>query len=174
MCLFNFTRAALLVLCMCHIAAAQPQCTVDDVRGVWAYSGAGWLVYPDQPTPVSVTMIGIMVIDHSGKVTGPGTITTAAPVPGTSIPAGQPLDWEIVSDTPIQVNPDCTAVLRYGIRIKGMTGVLPGYIDRLIVLVAEGEILGMGVASPLSKPLLIYRMKRITRTPTPVSWPTVP
>lgn len=174
MCLRDLSRAALLVLCVCCVAAAQPQCSLHDLVGVWAYSGIGWVVYPGQSTAVPVSMIGIAVIDYSGRITGPGTITNAAPIPGTPIPAGQPLDWEFVGDTPVKVNPDCTAVLSYAVQVKGMPGPLPGYIDRMIVLANTGEILGMGVASPLSKPMLVYTMKRISHVPTPVSWPTIP
>jgi hypothetical protein len=89
-------------------------------------------------------------------------------------PAGQTLDWEIV-DASVQVNPNCTGFFKYSILLRGL-GV-PAYgpnIDRLIVLPFHGQVLGMRVQSPLSKPLEAYTMNRIGFVPSTVSWPAVP
>jgi len=95
-------------------------------------------------------------------------------MPGTPIPAGQALDMDMVNAT-VQVNADCTALLKYSIQLKGLPVPPVGpYYDRLIVLPTQGEILGMGVSSPISKPMWIYTMKRMSGVASPVSWPAVP
>ncbi len=163
----------MVVLSLCCAAAAQPQCSIRDAVGVWAFTAIGWEVQPGESTAAPVTGIGMAVIDYSGKVTGPGTITTGALVAGT-IPAGVPLDFDMVNST-VQVNADCTALLKMFIQIKGMPGPPIGlYVDRWIVLPNQDEILAMGVASPLSRPMWIYTMKRISHVPSAVSWPAVP
>ena len=170
----NLTSAALLVLCFCCALAAQPPCSTLDAVGVWSFMSLGWSIPVGGSEPAPLTMIGILTIDYSGKMTGPATFVSGAPMPGTPIPAGQALDMDMVNAT-IQVNADCTALLKYSIQLKGLPVPPVGpYYDRLIVLPAQGEILGMGVSSPISKPMWIYTMKRISHVPSPVSWPAVP
>jgi hypothetical protein len=85
-----------------------------------------------------------------------------------------PLDFDFVNAT-IQVNADCTALLKYSLQLKGLPIPPVGpYYDRLIVLPAQGEIMGMGVSSPTSMPMWVYTMKRMSWVPGPVSWPAVP
>jgi hypothetical protein len=170
----NLSRMALLALCVCCALAAQPQCSNQDIVGVWAYSGVGWVVPTGESTAAPVSMIGIAAIDFGAKLTGPGTITTAALTAGV-IPSGVPLDYDMVNAT-VQLNPDCSALLKYYIQLKVMPGATPvgPYVDRLVVVPGQGEILGMGVASPLSKPMWVYTMKRISRVPSALSWPAVP
>ena len=170
----NLTSAAVLVLCLCCTLAAQPQCSTRDAVGVWAYSSLGWSIPTGGSEPVPMTMIGITITDSSGKVTGPGTFTSGAPIPGTPIPAGMALDFDMVNAT-IQVNADCTALLKYSIQLKGLPVPPIGpYYDRMILLPAQGESLGMGVVSPTSKPMWVYTSKRMSWIPWPVSWPAVP
>lgn len=75
----------------------------------------------------------------------------------------------------IQVNADCTATFKYSVQLKGVPGPAIGpYVDRLMVVPDQGEVLGMGVVSPISKPMWTYSMKRLTYMPSPVSWPAIP
>ena len=170
----NLIGTALLALGLCCALAAQPQCSIQNVVGTWGYTGIGWSIPAGGSAPAPLTMIGIIVIDYSGKETGPGTFVSGAPVPGTPIPAGQPLDFDIVNAT-VQVNADCTALLKYSIQLKGMPVPPIGpYFDRLVVVPNGGEFLEMSVQSPISKPFWIYTFKRMSPVPAPVSWPAVP
>ena len=110
----NLTSAAVLVLILCSALLAQPRCSAGSLTGTWAYTAIGWTVPAGESTAAPTTMIGILVIDYAGKVSGPGTSTSGAPIPGTPIPAGQPLDFEMV-DTSIEVNADCTGLFKYSI-----------------------------------------------------------
>ena len=168
----NFVRAALLALCLCAVVAAQPQCSNQTLAGTWAYKGIGWTIPTGQSDAVPLTMIGVITVDYSGKSGGPGTEISGAAVPGTPIPAGQPLDFDIVNGT-IQVTADCTAVFKYSIQLKGMGPMPPigPYVDRLVVMPTQNEVYGMSVASPLSKPMDVYSMKQISHAPVSVSWP---
>jgi hypothetical protein len=75
----------------------------------------------------------------------------------------------------VEVNADCTGLLTYSILLKGLPAPAIGpYVDRLIVNPSRDEILGMGVQSPLSKPMWVYTLNRISHVPSPVSWPAAP
>lgn len=67
--------AALSTVFVCSTLAAQRQCGLNNVRGTWSYSAVGWAVplQPANATPVPYVMIGVMVVDYGGKISGPGT-----------------------------------------------------------------------------------------------------
>jgi len=168
----SLASATLLVFSLCCALPAQQRCSMQQVVGTWGFTLVGWDILNGQSTPAPETMIGIVSVDESGKVTGAATSVLGAPLGG--IPAGQPLDSELV-DASVQVNPDCTGFFKYSILLKG-AGV-PAYgpnVDRLVVLPFHNQVLAMRVHSPLSKPLEPYTMNRISFMPAPVSWPAVP
>jgi len=171
--------AAVLAVSLCSIVSAQPwffnpSCTVNTVRGMWAFAELGWTVPSGSGSSAvasPVTVIGAFTID-SGKMTGSGTTISAAGIPGTPIPAGEVLDFEFTGT--VEITPDCTGVLKYSIQIKGTSAPLPGqFIERFVYLPYRDELLSMSIQSPLSKPLWIGRYTRLGHAPAPVAWPTI-
>lgn len=173
------TTAALLVFLFCCTLAAQPQtawpqCSLASVVGQWAHSVSGWEIPQGATAPVQVTFMGVLNIDWSGKVTGPGTSIQGAPIPGTPIQAGQVLEYDYVNGS-IQVTSECTGLLTTFIQLKGLpVPPLGPYVGRIIVLPDRGEMVALSIQSPSSKPMWTYTLKRITHVPGPVSWPQAP
>jgi hypothetical protein len=168
----NLASATVMALGLCCAVTAQPRCSMNDLVGVWAYQASGWVVPSGESTTAPISMLGIGSIDHNGNFTGPGTVTTGAAIAG--IPAGTPLEFDMINAT-VQVNADCTGLIRYYVQLKGVPVPPVGpYIDRLVVIPNQDEVLALGVVSPLSKPAWIYTMKRISRVPSAVSWPALP
>jgi hypothetical protein len=167
--------AALLLFCFRFAGLAQPTCSINDVVGRWAYSVAGWDI-PQSGAPVTqMVFMGVLSIDPTGSVTGPGTFAMGAPIAGTPIPAGQALDYDFVSGS-IQVFANCTGFLSTMMKIKGSPAPPIGpYIGRIIVLPDKGEIVSMSIQAPgTEKPLWTYSLRRMTPVPGPVEWPQAP
>lgn len=126
------------------------------MAGTWSYLAIGWTVPNGASVPVPVTGIGVGVIDNAGNVTGPGTWTSGAPIPGTPLPAGQPLDIEVVNAT-IQINEDCTGIFKYDLLLKGLPiPPLGPYIERIIFDRGHDEVISMSVQAPTGKPMWTY------------------
>lgn len=162
--------AVLLALCFSCVSFAQHQCSTSQVVGNWWYQVSGWDIPPGGTAPVQMVFMGVLSIDWSGKVTGPGTFAMGAPLAGTPIPAGQALDYDFVSGS-IQVTPDCTGLLSTMMKIKGSPAPPFGpYIGRIIVL--PNEIVAMGFRAPNGeKPMWTYTLKRMSHVPSAVEWP---
>jgi hypothetical protein len=171
----TITVAALLVFCFCCAGLAQPPCSIHNVVGQWAYNVAGWDIPRSGAAPVQTVFIGVLNIDWSGKVTGPGTFAMGAAIAGTPIPAGQALDYDFV-DGSIHVTADCTGLLSTMMKIKGSPAPPIGpYIGRIIVFPEKGEMVAMSVQAPgTEKPMWTYTLRRMTHVPGPVEWPQVP
>lgn len=167
--------AVLSTLCFCSTSFAQSQCNISQIVGNWSYHVSGWDILPAGATPVQMVFIGVLSIDWSGKVTGPGTFAMGAPIPGTPIPAGQALDYDLVSGS-VQLTPDCTGLLSTMMKIKGSPAPPIGpYIARIIVLPGLREIVAMSFRAPGSeKPMWTYTLKRMTHLPSVVEWPQPP
>ncbi|HLK69774.1 MAG TPA: hypothetical protein VKU19_40370 [Bryobacteraceae bacterium] len=165
----------LTVLSLCCVLSAQPLCSIDSVRGTWAFAELGWTVpiaSGSSAVASPVTVIGAFSVDYSGKMTGSGTTISGAGIPGTPIPAGEVLDFDFTGT--VEITSDCTGVLRYAIQIKGTPGPLPGqFIERFVYSPHTDELLSMSIQSPLSKPLWIGRYTRLGRVQAAVAWPTV-
>lgn len=148
---------------------------MHNVVGQWAYNVAGWDIPQSGAAPVPMVFMGILNIDWSGKVTGPGTFAMGAPIAGTPIPAGQALDYDFVSGS-IQVTADCTGFLSTMMQIKGSPAPPFGpYVGRIIAFPDKGEIVAMSIKGPgTEKPMWTYTLRRITHVPGPVEWPQVP
>lgn len=171
----NIAVAALLLLGFCCAGLAQPTCSMHNVVGQWAYNVAGWDIPKSGAAPVQMVFIGVLNIDWSGKVTGPGTFAMGAPIAGTPIPAGQALDYDFASGS-IQVTADCTGLLSTMMKIKGSPAPPMGpYVGRIIVFPDKGEMVAMSVQGPgTEKPLWTYTLRRMTHLSGPVEWPQVP
>jgi hypothetical protein len=100
-------------------------------------------------------------IDYSGKLTGPGTIVFA----------GLVLDYEMAGTA--EINSDCTGLLKYAVKIKGFPE-LGGYIERFVLDVNRQEVVTVSVRTPISKPMWVMTMKRISAVPALVTWPELP
>ena len=162
----------LLALCFCCASFAQPQCSISQIVGNCSYHVSGWDIMPGGTAPVQMVFIGVLSIDSSGKVTGPGSFAMGAPLAGTPIPAGQALDYDFVSGS-IQLTSDCTGLLSTMMKIKGSPAPPMGpYIGRIIVLPDQGEIVAMSFRAPgTEKPMWTYILKRMTYFPWAVEWP---
>ena len=173
--------AAILTASLCSVLSAQlrffnPSCSINNVRGTWAFAELGWTVPAESGAAAvasPVTVIGAFTVDSSGKMTGSGTTISAAGIPGTPIPAGEVLDFDFTGT--IEITQDCTGVLKYSIKLAGTPGPLPGqFIERFVYSPSKDELLSMSIQSPLSKPLWIGRYTRLGLVPLPVAWPTIP
>lgn len=170
------TRTAILAISLpllcCSACLAQPQCSVSHVVGNWSYHASGWDIPSAGAAPVPMVFMGVLSIDWSGNVTGPGTFAMGAPLAGAPIPAGQALDYEFVSGS-IQVTSDCTGLLSTMMKIKGSPAPPIGpYIGRIIVLRDKGEIVAMSFRAPgAEKPMWTYVLRRISHVASTVEWP---
>jgi hypothetical protein len=171
----TIAAAALLQLCLCCAGLAQPACSMQSVVGHWSYNVAGWDIPQSGAAPVQMVFIGVLNIDWSGKVTGPGTFAMGAPIAGTPIPAGQSLDYDFVTGS-IQVTPDCTGILSTMMKVRGSPAPPFGpYVGRIIVFPDKGKIVAMSFQGPgTEKPMWTYTMRRMTTVPGPVEWPQPP
>jgi hypothetical protein len=167
--------AVLLALCFRGASSAQPQCTIAQIVGNWSYHVSGWDILPGGTAPVQMVFMGVLSIDWSGKVTGPGTFAMGAPLAGTPVPAGQALDYDFVSGS-VQLTPDCTGLLTTMMKIKGSPAPPMGpYIGRIVVLPDRGEIVAMSFRAPANeRPMWTYILKRMSHTPSAVEWPQPP
>jgi hypothetical protein len=137
---------------------AQVQCSLDTVQGTYAYTYQGTMLVPQTGAvpyaPAPAAALGTLSIDYAGKMTGTGI----------AVVGDQVLEGEMVNAS-IQVNPDCTGVARWNMKIKGTDTVLPFQgIDRLIVLAQRGEILTISLGAPAGKPVLLGVWTRISRS----------
>ncbi len=78
-------------------------------------------------------------------------------------------------DGTVELNPDCTGIWKYSVRLKGTPAPIPGqYVERIVAVPEKDEILFLSIRSPLSKPMSTGTAKRISPVPTPVAWPQAP
>ena len=171
----NTTVTVVLAYSFCCALPAQPSCTMDSVRGTWAFADLGWTVPLGSGTSAvasPVTGIGVFSIDSSGKMTGSGTTISGTGIAGTPIPAGEVLDFDFTGT--VEITSECNGVMRYSVQLKGTPAPLPvQFIERFVYSLHKDELLSMSIQSPLSKPLWIGRYMRLGYMSAPVAWPTV-
>jgi hypothetical protein len=136
--------AAALLLPLCGYAL--PECSLNMVRGSWAYEGRGTVMMsvpgsPD-PVPVPIARLGIANIDYQGRYTVHATTS-----------AGGRIE-EVAFTGSIQVNADCTANATY--TAGGVEGA-----DRLIVLDNGSEMRSMPTKSPLGPFAGMFHFRRL-------------
>ena len=158
--------AALLAAWLCPGLLAQPKCIIHNLVGKWSISSSGWAIMtapgpwpPNEAVPVAG--LGILSIDSSGKLSGPGTIAVA----------GMTFDYEAVGS--VELNSDCTGLLLYTVKMKGFPD-LPGYVERFVFDLGRQEMTTVSKRTPISKPMWVSTMKRITVFPGAVVWPDIP
>jgi len=161
----NFA-AMLMMLWPCGALLAQPQCSVQNVIGDWSASALGWsILTAPGPWPINETVptvgLGVVSIDHSGKLTGPGTIVLA----------GLVIDYDMVGT--VEINSDCIGLLKYTVKIKGFPD-MGGYVERFVLDRNRQEMVTVSVRSPISKPMWVMTLRRISAVPAAVTWPELP
>lgn len=156
--------AVLLAVWLCSALPAQPQCSSQSLRGTWSVSMLGWAI-PTADGPwgtanqtLPIVGLGVAIIDHTGKMTGPGT----------AVMAGVIFDYELAGT--VEVNSDCTGLMKYSLKIKGFPN-LPGYIERFVLDVNRQEMVSVSLQSPISKPMWLTTWKRTSPVAAPVAWP---
>ena len=160
----NIVCAVLLIVWLCFALPAQVQCSSQNLRGNWSMSLSGWAV-PTAEGPwgaanqmLPIVGLGVASIDNAGKMTGPGT----------HVLAGLVFDLEFAGT--VEVNSDCTGLLKYSIKIKGFPN-LPGCIEQFVFDPVRQEMVSVSIQSPISKPMWVATWKRINSVQSPVAWP---
>ena len=161
----NIVCAVLLVVWLCSVLPAQPQCSSQSMRGNWSMSLLGWAIPKAEGTwgaagqTLPIVGLGVASIDHAGKMTGPGA----------HVLAGLAFDWEMTGT--VEVNSDCTGLMKYSMKIKGFPN-LPGLlIERFVLDPVRQEMVSVSIQSPISKPMWVATWKRTSPVPAPVAWP---
>jgi len=137
--------------------AAQVRCGSNSVRGTWSYSSIGWALVNGSPVPL--IMLGVMVVDNTGKLSGPGTAITN----------GEVMEFEL--DGRIEVNSSCTGVMTYGMIVPTPAGPVrvPGDgVGRLIINTRADEIVSATLTTPPAwgmKPNWLTTIKRMSPVP---------
>lgn len=143
----TFVLTAALVLPFCSSTFAQP-CSLNTVRGTWAYQGHGTVMMsvPANPAPVPVPFaaLGIGPIDYQGRYTVHATISLGGEI------------REVDFSGLIRVNADCTATDTYS------SGSLQG-ANRLVILDNGNEIRSMPTEFPMGPAAAIFHLRRISR-----------
>lgn len=140
-------RAAALMLALCSSSFAQWQCSLNTVRGTWAFQGHGtaMMILPgaSAPAPVPYASVGVMKVDNQGRYTAHATISVG----------GRVQDADLAGS--LQVNADCTAT-------QTCTGGTMQCADRLVVLDYGNEMRGMPTQSPLGPAAGLVSFRRMT------------
>ncbi len=154
-------RFILLILALSAVAAAQPNCSLDSIRGTYAVSYIGWvtITLPGVP-PVTTpgTILGVVSIGFDGQLSGGGAVSGFGPV----------TDYDI-SGT-VEIKPDCTGTLR--LKSKPRSGGPAGTeVDRFVFNPNEKTLLVTIVdLGPGVYPAVLGTWKRITAAPNAVNW----
>jgi hypothetical protein len=171
----NVLAAIAISLCICAVlpAQGQGQCSLISLRGTWGFTEIGWSIPIGTAAPVPVTVIGLLSLDFTGKMTGSATVISGAPLPGTAIPAGEPLDVDAVEGT-VELNSDCTGFWKYSLRLRGVPAPPFGpFVERIVYSPQKDLIYSMSVGSPTSHPMWIGTATRVTNSVGPIAWPAM-
>jgi hypothetical protein len=143
----SFVITAALVLPLCSSSFAQ-QCSLNTVRGTWAYQGHGTVMMSvpgnSAPVPVPFAALGVGPIDYQGRYTVHATIAIG----------GQVQDVDFSGS--IQVNADCTATDTY------TSGSGRG-ANRLVILDNGNEMRSMPTEFPMGPVAGVLYLRRLSR-----------
>jgi len=155
-------RFILLVLVLCAVAAAQPTCGPESIRGTYAVSYLGWMTIAQPgaaPVTMSGTILGVLSIGSDGKLSGVTAVAGLGPV----------MDYDTWGT--VEIKSDCTGTVRMKYKVKGSTGREESEIDRFIFLPEERVILATVVdMGPGVYPAMLGTWKRIAPYPNAVNW----
>jgi hypothetical protein len=160
-------RLTLLILALCPILAAQPQCTAGRVSGTYVVSYDGWALMPQQGSPLPLTVpgviLGVVSIGYDGTLSGGETV----------IIAGQTVEYEIAGGS-VAINSDCTGTMRILVKAKGSSDVPMPITERFAVLMAgqDIEIRTTVLNSPTAAvgAMALGVWKRMSPVPGSASW----
>ena len=146
-----------------RIAWGEPQCTRDMVRGAYAETAEGTLMMPvpgqSQPVPAPSSVITVDTFQYGGT----GTAVSTASFGGAI------LDFQFPKMS-MEVNPDCTATLKW----SGVSKQLPGQkvvgTVKYIVLNFGNELIGLETENSGGLPIMLTNAKRISMMPLPPDW----
>lgn len=162
-------RIMMLVLAWCPVLAAQPQCSVVDVRGTCAVAyDNGWALMPQQGSPLPLTVpgviLGVVSIGYDGTLTGGETV----------IIAGLAQEYDISGS--VTINSDCTGTFQILTKLKGSSDKPAPVKERFVAMVGvpggqleiRTTILNMP-GSPVGA-MANGVWKRFSPTPRSASW----
>ncbi len=151
-------RLMLALLATCAVAMAQPDCSMQTLRGTYVISYAGFVTTASGST--YVTILGVASIDPSQtpNISGGITFTGFGPKP-VFVPASGMA----------QINPDCTGTLRLGNPTTGSTE-----IDQFIYDRDTKTILATVLKIALGNPASLGTWKMIFPIPNVVTWTAPP
>jgi hypothetical protein len=86
-----------------------------------------WDLAPGRSQQSPVTVIGVVTIEYTGRMTYSRTYVSGTAIPGTPIPAGEPIDFTFQGT--VEITPDCTGILRYSLTVMG-TPISGQFIER--------------------------------------------
>jgi hypothetical protein len=139
-------RLILILLLAATAALAQSECSLETVRGTYLVSYSGWVTTPT--ATVYATILGVISIDpgKASHLSGGITFAGFAPTPMFVPAAGT-----------VQVNADCTGVVRIGNPATGASEIDQFYYsqaDRKLTLIvnkiAIGNISALGTWKQIS------------------------
>ncbi len=134
------------ILAACGLAMAQPECSLQTLRGTYITSYAGFVSTPT--ATVYVAILGVISIDPSKtpSISGGITFTGFGPTP-MFVPA----------TGTVQVNPDCTGVMTIGNPATGQVEVDQFIYDRdartlhaVVIRTAVGNVASLGTGKQIS------------------------
>ncbi len=141
-----------------RLAWGVAQCTGDMVRGVYAGSREGTVMLPvpgqSQPVPTPFSAV------HTGTfgAGGTGSAASTASLGGTIVEFQFP-------NVSMQVNPDCTATMKYTGTSRQFPGLTFTGAVKYIVLNYGSELLGLQTEDNAALPVELENMKRISMVP---------
>ncbi len=134
------------ILAACGLAIAQPECSLQTLRGTYIASYVGFLSTPTGT--VYGAILGVISIDPSKTSSLSGGITMTGMGPAAMF---------IPGNGTIQVNPDCTGVITIGNPATGQTEVDQFIYDRdartlqtIVIRTAIGNAASLGVWKQIS------------------------
>ena len=139
-------RLILTMFTLCAAAMAQPECSMQTLRGTYAVSYAGFVSTPS--ATMYVTILGVISIDPAKVPIISGGITFAGYGPAPMF---------VPASGTVQVNSDCTGTVTLGNPATGQTEVDQFVYNRdtkslqaTVIRIALGNVAALGTWKQLS------------------------
>lgn len=151
-------RLMVTMFLTCAAAIAQPQCSLEILRGTYIVSYTGFVTTPSGGT--YVTLFGVISIDpiHNPNVTGGVTVTGLGPTA-----------MFIPTSGTAQINPDCTGTLHLG-----YAGAAPTEVDQFIYDSETKSLLATSVQIAAGNVASLGTWKKIFPMPNAATWSAPP
>jgi hypothetical protein len=139
-------RLLLTMFAACAVAMAQPECSLQTLRGTYAVSYSGIVTAP--AGSAFVTILGVISVDPSRSPFISGGITFAG---------FGPTPMFVPASGTVQVNADCTGTIRLGNPATGETEVDQFMYDQhsqslqaTVIKIALGNVAALGTWKKIS------------------------